>query len=241
MVDEHSGQPGLAGAVIAEMGRIVPGAEYRDGVLHIDGEGVAEAVRRIDADGQVHRAPRRERRTLATGGNAEARAAIPGEHRFVDRDGVQTDYLAGPDIARIANALINTDDDLAFLEGVKIHYLWRRKGRKKAGRAVLGTCQKLSGLARYGLGGGEFLIILDAENCELLGLSAWQLEALVYHELNHIAPPEEDEEAAGPTLVGHDAELFNAEIRRYGLWKADLRIASKAFGDLPLFAGLSEE
>ena len=228
-------------AVIDELARTVPGAHYENGSLHIDSEGVAEAVRRIDADGQVHHTPRRERRALATGGIAEARAAIPGESRFVDRDGVQTDYLAGPDIARIANALINTDDDLAFLEGVKIHYLWRRKGRKKAARAVLGTCQKLSGLARFGLGGGEFLIILDAENCEELGLSAWQLEALIYHELNHIAPPEEDEAAAGPTLVGHDAELFNAEIRRYGLWKSDLRITSKAFDDLPLFAGLGDQ
>lgn len=178
---------------------------------------------------------------LVTGGNPEARPTIPRPSSFVNKTGEQTDFLNAPDIERIANALIGTCADLDFLEEVRIRYRWRRKGQNKAGKIVLGYCQKLSGQLRDEMGGGDFQIVLNAENCALRDLRAWQLEALVYHELNHIAPPDEDDPESVPTLIGHDVEMFTAEVRRYGLWTNELRAARKAFDDLPLFAGLIVE
>lgn len=243
---------GIASAVVAEIGRRVPGAEYRDGVLNIDSDGLAEAVRRLDAErgddrvideetGEVRRAgsagPRR--RELVDGGDPDARAQIPPQHstRFLTRDGIGREYGDGSDIQIIAELLIDRCAELAPLEGLDIRYLWRKKGRKKGGRLTLGTCQKLSGLARYGLGGGEFLIILDAENCDLHNLTAWQLEALVFHELLHISPPDEEDPTSQYELVSHDFEGFSAELKRYGLWHRDARRIAPAFEQARL-AGL---
>lgn len=234
----------IASAVVAEIGRRVPGAEYRDGVLNIDSDGLAEAVRRIDAErggdrvidddgvvtgGGADTGPRR--RELVDGGDPDAPAAIPPQHsnRFHSRDGLPREYAEGGDIREIAEALIEACSELHDLGGLDIRYLWRKKGRKKGSKVVFGTCQKLSGLARYGLGGGEFLVILDAENCELYGLSAWQLEALIYHELNHIQPPDPDDPASQYELVGHDFEGFSSELKRYGLWHRDARRIAPAF------------
>lgn len=195
------------------------------------------------ATGEVSGAePEAGRPPLVTGGNPEARPTIPRPSSFVNKKtGEQTDFMDAPDIERIANALIGTCADLDFLEEVHIRYRWRRKGQNKAGKIVLGYCQKLSGQLRDEMGGGDFQIVLNAENCGLRDLRAWQLEALVYHELNHIAPPDEDDPESVPTLIGHDVEMFTSEVRRYGLWTNELRMARKAFNDLPLFAGLSEE
>ncbi len=219
-------QTAPAPAVVAEIGRHVPGAEYRDGALHIDGDGLSEAVRQLDLHAERGAG---QRLALVTGGDPDAYAGIPRPTAFQDRDGVQTDYTVAPDIARIATALIAECRDLAFLREVRLRYLWRRKGQHKAGKIVLGICRKLSGLPQYAIGGGDFLIVINAENCRLKLLKAWQSEALVYHELNHIAPPDEDEPDSLPTLIGHDAEVFSAEITRYGLWHESLSHVAPAF------------
>lgn len=232
---------GVATAVIDELARTVPGARFEGGALVMDDAGVADALRRIEGDdrvideetGEVRRAggDATRRRELVDGGDPDAPAQIPPQHsnRFHSRDGLPREYAEGGDIREIAETLIERCAELDALGGVDIRYLWRKKGRKKGGRLTLGTCQKLSGLARYGLGGGEFLIILDAENCELHNLTAWQLEALVFHELLHIAPPDEDDPTSQYELVGHEFEGFGAELRRYGLWHRDARRIAPAF------------
>jgi hypothetical protein len=170
-----------------------------------------------------------EARVLVTDGDPDARAPIPGGHRFQGRDGRQKDFTEGRDIQDIADALIEHRECFAFLSDVIIRYRWRRKAQVKAGRMTLGYCQKLSGQLRDEMQGGDFQIVLNAENCRDLGLTNWQIEALVAHELMHIAPPDPDDPESQPSIVGHDAELFSAEIDQYGLWKLDLRRVAPSF------------
>lgn len=84
--------------------------------------------------------------------------------------------------------------------------------------------------------GGEFIITLNWQNCRDAELKAWQLEALIYHELNHIAPPDEEQLNAAPTVIGHDFEGFGAELERYGMWHQSLEAAGEAFAQLGLWS-----
>lgn len=219
--------------VIDEIERTIPPGAYRAARgLALDGDAVMRAARRIDADGEVEYdddGPEFEGRALVTGGDPDVRAKLPGPAAFTDAAGDLTDYAPAPDVERIANLLIARCRDLHFLRDVRVRFLWRRKAQNKNGKMVLGTCQKLSGLPQYALGGGDFLIVLNRENCGLAGLTAWQIEALVYHEMNHIAPPDEDDPESTVALVGHDVEEFRAVIDRYGLWKTDLREVAPSF------------
>lgn len=220
--------------VMDTLERTIPGAYRSARGLELDGDAVLAAARGLDREtgevGYDDGEPEFEGRTLVTGGDPDARAKLPGPTAFTDAAGDLTDYAQAPDVERIANLLIARCRDLRFLGNVRVRYLWRRKAQAKNGKMVLGTCQKLSGLPQYGLGGGDFLIVLNRENCGLAGLTAWQLEALVYHEMNHIAPPDEgDPSSVEATLIGHDVEEFRAVIDRYGLWLPPLREVAPSF------------
>jgi hypothetical protein len=172
---------------------------------------------------------------LVHGSGPHLPARMPHAERFRDSGGFLTDFCRAPDVEAIAGALIAHWEEVGHCRDLRIAYLWRRKKQAKAGKLTLGTCQKLSGLAKTFLE-ADWAITLNAENCRALQLTRLQLEALTYHELSHIGRPDEDEdgEEIEPTLVGHDVEMFHAEIHRYGLWKADLKAAAHAFKQLRL-------
>ncbi len=164
---------------------------------------------------------------------AGGRAPIPTDGRFAG------DFLDAPDVERIAAQLIASRDRFAFLRDWQgaIAYAWKRKGGKKGGRAVLGRCQTLSGYAKH-KAGRSYLIWLGADTCREVKLTIRQLEALIFHELCHLGPGEEDEETGvvgPPVVVGHDYEGFLAELEEYGAWAPDLVAARGAFEQLPLF------
>lgn len=179
--------------------------------------------------------PDRTRRKIVTGGNPEAPATLPQLRAFVAASGEYLDYCKAPDIERIADALIAHCSELAFLQNVIIRYLWRRKKQTSQGLSVLGTCKPLNGIPQFALGGGEFMVVLNAEGCRDAYLKAWQLEALVYHELCHIAPADPDDPGATPTGIGHDFEGFTSELERYGMWLPTLEAAGEAFAQLGLW------
>lgn len=193
--------------------------------LHVDPASGESYTREYTPDAPGAETERR----LLTGGDPDAKARIPNGHLFQGRDGRQKDFIEAPDIRNIADALIAHRECFAFLEDVVIRYRWRRKAQVKAGRMTLGFCQKLGGQLRDEMGGGDFQIVINAENCRDLGLTNWQLEALVAHELTHIAPPDPDDPESEPSLVGHDVEAFASEIRDYGLWKLDLKRIAPTF------------
>lgn len=162
---------------------------------------------------------------------------VPADAQFGDAD-----FLASPTLTKLAQALIADDPHFAFLRDWSdtIVCLWKRKGGTSGGKAVLGKCQQLSGAARH-FAGKRYLIWLGADTCRKARLTERQLEALVYHELCHLAPGDIDEETGeeqAPKVVGHQFEGFTAELERYGAWHEELAVAQAAFEELPLFRGL---
>lgn len=160
-------------------------------------------------------------------------AHIPGDEMFGG------DFREAPDLERIVARLIAGKEQFAFLSEYQqeICILWKRKGGQSGQKVTLGKCQKLSGAARH-FSGRSYLIWCAADHCRRAGLSRQQIEALVFHELCHLAPGELDDVTgvqAPPVIVGHDFEGFLSELSEYGLWRPDLQEARNAFDQLPLF------
>ena len=149
------------------------------------------------------------------------------------------DFLPAPDLERIADHLIDECKELEHLvdlrdEG-KLAYLWKQKGGSAGGKAKLGTCTKASGLVGH-YSQAIWVIWLAADWCNIFPLTRRQVEAALYHELLHAGQKEDDNGIAIPKVEPHDCEMFGAEVRRYGLWKEDLKLIARAFEtQLPLF------
>lgn len=167
-----------------------------------------------------------------TAGDPE-RTDIPRESAFAG------DYRPAPELERIALRLIATDRRFGFLADwtASFSFLWKRKGGQSGGVAMLGKCQALGGVARH-YAGKSYLIWLAADHCRGLRFTARQVEALVFHQLCHLAPGEVDEETGEqepPVIVGHDFDGFLAELETYGAWRKELVRAQETLGQLRLW------
>ena len=161
----------------------------------------------------VTKTPARE---LATGGDPETRFVVPE---------VYSDFAPAPDIEYIANYLIPAK--LHDFPECSVTYLWKRKGGAKNGKGALGKCIKGSGLTGY-FAGTDYIIWLAADHVKNNGFTAYQVEALLYHELCHVdSEDQEDSEESKLIVKAHDVEAFEAEIEEYGFWATDL----KSFAD----------
>lgn len=130
-------------------------------------------------------------------------------------------FLKSDEIKEIAEALIKKS--LSHLVNVRIEYFWKRKGGRGGGKVTLGKCQRPSGLLAHYCP-GAIVIWLGADHCKNLKLTRFQVEALIYHELNHIEVT--DEGVVG--LKKHDFEGFGDEIVEYGFWNTGLQEAAQA-------------
>lgn len=148
----------------------------------------------------------------------------PAEGAFDD-----TDFIDAPELARIADGLIERHNRFMAHNGLNIAYLWKAKGGKTNGSLTLGKCQKPSGLLAY-YSEVDFVIWLASDHIRDLMLSPKQIEALIYHELCHIGFNNEAE----PELRNHDWAGFVAEIEEYGLYLDDMRRVGKAVEQLRL-------
>ena len=156
-----------------------------------------------------------KKKKLITGGDPEAKFTLPGANDFGDAD-----FLLGKDLEVIGTALIEgAINRISELAEARIVYLWKRKGSESP-RRILGKCQRPTGLLEY-FSGADFVIWLAVNNCQ--GLTKWQIEAIVHHELHHAGWVD-----GGPVMVPHDCECFVADIQRYGLWKSDLEKVAEA-------------
>ena len=136
------------------------------------------------------------------------------------------DFKHADDLERIANTIIDAGG--ATSEWT-IDYFWKRKGGQRAGKGVFGKTQKPSGLLKH-YSNSDFIIWLAADHCRNAGYNRKQIEALVFHELQHVGTDEdEDSGATSPVLVAHDFEGFVSEIREYGMWDADAQAIGRAF------------
>ena len=144
-----------------------------------------------------------------------------------DRD-FGADFLKADELQALGERIIH--DKLADLDDGEliIDYAWKKKGGASGGNSILGKCVKLSGPARYFALGSHFLVWLGADNCRTRHFDDRQVEALLYHELLHIVREEHEDEEGNVVGVtyktrGHDTELFNDEIKEYGLWRDSLK------------------
>ncbi len=181
-------------------------------------------------------------RALVTGGDPDVRLGlIPGNEAFKsdpNRAEPDLDFAAAVYVERVASALIARHDTLfKHLRALKVEYLWRYAGGKSGGKATLGKCVRPSGLPKY-YSEADFIVWLAADNCRAAFLDAYQLEALIFHELLHAAVTEKGKTAVAP----HDAEVFIRGIEEYGLWMRDLAAVGRAVQglQLPLFAAGEE-
>lgn len=144
------------------------------------------------------------------------------------------DWREAPDIAAIANALIEAHPRFRHLRRKAIVYRWRREGGAVGGKDTLGKCVRVGGVNKV-WSADDFLIWVAADHAEYYNLTAYQLEALVFHELCHASETEKGQ----PRIAPHDVTAFVAEVEEYGLWARDLdlfgRAAAKAVEQLRLW------
>lgn len=172
--------------------------------------------------------------TTATITAQRQRLYVPTELDFGDEA-----YLEAEDLQALgADLIARHPDTLGHIADLTVAYLWKKTGGKRAGRPVFGKTAKRSGLVAA-FTTADFIIWLAADHVEEAGYSPKQIEALLFHELNHIGwqePDEDDPEGEGKAvLVGHEYEFFKSELLVYGAWEDMLREAADAFSQAPLF------
>lgn len=190
-------------------------------------------------------------RALITGGDPNAPIAPPADEAFVqyvDERGEPFDwdpelaeegeqppatrelhFLPAPELEAVANELIAELHEFRHLRVRRLLCRWKREGGRANGRARLTGSQKLSGLLADTTG-AQWLVWVAADHLGAGTLTAWQFEALVYHELMHIR--------AGDGVRDHDFVGFIGELERYGMWRLDLQAAGEALRQLTMFESL---
>ena len=148
------------------------------------------------------------------------RFIIPSDGQF-EQEGV--DFIPAEDAKIEAAKLITKHSMVAG--SYQVAYLWKRKGGARNGAQTMGACQKPSGLLSY-FSNVDFVIWLAADHCRDLKYTSTQLEALLFHELQHIG---EDPDSEKPLLVPHDFEGFRSEVEEYGFWDERTRNMATAF------------
>ena len=157
---------------------------------------------------------------------------IPPESAF---DAEFAEYLPADPLTAIGNRLLEYfEDDFDRLNTAKIIYLWKKKGGKRGDKDKLGACQKPGGLLRH-YSNADFIVWIAADNC--VGMTEWQITALVYHELKHAGY---DVESGNFVTRRHDFEGFAREVMIFGDWKSDIGMMRRAFAQPSLFEDVPE-
>jgi len=130
------------------------------------------------------------------------------------------EYRPAPALKEMADELIERYDELEWLAGWPIEFLWRKKGGQKGGNLTLGKTQLTSGLVSF-YSHATWLIWVAADHCRTF--NPRQIEAVVYHELLHPWYGVDEDGEKHPRIRGHEWEGFNQELRRYGAWQASMR------------------
>lgn len=151
---------------------------------------------------------------------------IPSDESFAGKA-----YLDAPQLQALGIELIETKARFSHLRGMRIEFLWKRKGTRKSGIVQRGFCRLASDLIGF-YAEVDFVVGLCADVCLAQGLDQVQIEAALHHELMHAGA---HEETNVPMLWPHDFEGFGLEIEDYGLWTAELRTAGEMFRQMRLF------
>jgi hypothetical protein len=142
-------------------------------------------------------------------------------------------FLEDERLGALYEQLIEEFPELGWLEKWRVKVLWKRKGGDKGKKATLGTCQVPSGLAKF-YSKADFIVLLSADHIRLRNFTEQRMKALLFHELSHCSETEEDDPQ--PATVGHDCEVFAAEIRHFGAWRGSIEKLRPVFRQLELQA-----
>lgn len=127
---------------------------------------------------------------------------------------------------RIAESLIDTEPDLAYIKNsrVRIAYLESDNAKKAdTDKLVLGECEKVQAKNKWAIN-YDFTITLFKKN--LVGLSADQIRIVMFHELLHIGIEQGSEGSELYSVRKHDLEDFKLIIDKYGTdWSKAVRKA----------------
>lgn len=147
------------------------------------------------------------------------RFPVPPDSKFNGRL-----YRDAPELADIAEGLISKRGFLSELMNAEIRYCWRRKTGVSKGRVKIGYCKRASDLLGH-FSGADFIIWLSATTARDGKFTPRQVEAAIFHQLLHI----ETDDEGNFISARHDFEGFAQEIRHYGTWAEDLKLAVPAF------------
>lgn len=163
-----------------------------------------------------------------TGGDPDE--VFPGIPVPADFDRAVGDYIEAADLEKIGVALIEKRECFAPLrDDCAVAYLWQRKGGTSAGKPVFGRCRRPRGLlAKYCA--ADFIVTVSADYAAAAHLTRFQVEALIFHELNHATIDAQK----GAGIRPHDYEGFTVEVDFYGAWHPDLERAAASFKQLSL-------
>lgn len=140
-----------------------------------------------------------------------------------------TKYTPASDVKEIANDLIEKYHH--HLKDIRIEYVMSDKTPKSGGKEVWGQVRKIGSLPAFLAADQDHQKAGDAEPFFVMIISEpiWEnllptkKTALVDHELCHCGVEVDDEGKVKLTLIPHDLEEFTSIVRRYGLWRDDLR------------------
>lgn len=157
---------------------------------------------------------------------------VPAELDFGDDA-----FLASAELQSLAGDLIQQHPGtLGHLIDVEIAYFWKKTGGKRGGKGVYGKAVKPSGLLTA-FTTADAVIWLAADHVAEALYTPRQIEALLFHEMQHVGveEPEDEDEERKIVMRPHDVEMFLDDIRKYGAWDDLLRAAASAFEQAPLF------
>ena len=107
------------------------------------------------------------------------------------------------------------------LRNAEIECLFTDKGRKRAGRTIIATCEAVSPTYNF-LTGKDFVIMIFDKVWEKLADK--EKRYVLDHELCHAFVGENRQGEPVYKTVPHDLEEFNEIVERYGLMQRDLEI-----------------
>jgi hypothetical protein len=153
-------------------------------------------------------------RSLVTGENPDERYPLPDKPKLRVGDGV----IRAHDLGTIARTLIDAEDfPFAELKDLKIAYLWAEKGGLVGGFPAFGRMRKEDKVHRH-FSGFDYIATLSVDHLTTIKATRWQVEALVAHQLGHIAVATTEKGEKRYGTKGHDFEGFAFEFDHYGVY-----------------------
>lgn len=131
-------------------------------------------------------------------------------------------YSHAPDVVGVVRRVVTEVPDHAHLSEADIACVFRSEPAKSGGKENAATIRKAGDRDRL-LHGKD--LVLEVAKPIWDGMTEAQREALVDHELCHVAEAGADEDTGRMkwAIVAHDVEEFAAVIERRGLWAPHVR------------------